>query len=441
VAHAAGRFGRLLVSDLAGAALATRAALEPLERLFLTTAYRATILADLGRLSDAVALAEELRPLVFSDRRVEAGAYHLARVTALIHQGRFGEALRACDQADTGLAEQRAGIDPYDRAMGEAGSLFSRAIALAFRGHPRWQAEQARLLAAADAFDLDFARMTARVVMSVACSVRGDRPAAQQTLQAYLDHYRTLGRAAHAYRVYPWIALCELEGGHLAAARAHIETYRQSAPAGYFREGLGAYLEGELLLAAGDGAAAEARLSQALGWARDRAAASVLLESRSRLGLGEVALLGDRPDEAAGHAQRVLELSGAAATRCERDRIRARRLLGRAHQARGDVAGARPELDAALLLCHAADSPLEWALSHAALAALARQAGVWSDEAGHRREAERRFQSLGHEVLARRLRPGPAAGRVLVDPPPTTGDEGLEGATRADRPRRRHPSR
>jgi tetratricopeptide (TPR) repeat protein len=451
----AGALGRYARTALAAQSDRQRAALQPLERFFLTTTYRATLLADLGRLNDALDLAEELRPLVLSPRRVEAGAYQLSRVTALIHQGRFGLAMQACEAADTGLAEQRAGIDPYDRAMGEAGVLFSRAVTLAFRGHPAWQAEHARLLAAADRFDLEFARMTARVVMTVASAVRGDRHTAHETLQAYLAHYRTLGRAAHAYRVYPWMALVELEAGQLAAARAHLETFRQGAPAGYFGDGMGAYLEGELLLAAGDPAGAVAPLERALTWARHPSTESLFLGSRARLGLGEAALALGRPDQAVAHAEAVLAAAGAAPSRCERDHVRARRLLGRGRLATGDAASARPELGAALVLCHAVDSPLECALTHAAHAALAAETADWSGEAAHRREAERHFQALGNDVAARRLRRRPAGTGMAPDAaaatgPDRAGDADPQGGvtpgdvtpsdvTRADRPvRRRH---
>jgi hypothetical protein len=427
LAGALGRYARSALAERSGRQQgdSQRAALEPLARFFLTTAYRCTVLADLGRMNDALDLAEELRPLVLSPRRVEAGAYQLSRVTALIHQGRFGLAMQACLAADTGLAEQRAGLDSYDRAMGEAGVLFSRAVTLAFRGHPAWQAEHARLLEAADRFDLDFARMTARVVMAVASSVRGDRHAAQETLHAYLAHYRTLGRAAHAYRVYPWMALVELEAGQLAAARGHLETFRQGAPAGYFADGMGSYLEGEMLLAVGDPAAAEAALERALRWAREPSADSVFLGSRARLAMGEAALALGRPAAAATHSAAVLEAAGAASSRCERDRVRARRLLGKARAADGDTESARSQLQAALQLCHAVDSPLEWALTHAARATLASEMGASSDEAVHRREAERHFQALGNDIAARRLRTRPAPGSTAASVP--------DRADRADR--------
>ena len=61
--------------------------------------------------------------------------------------------------------------------------------------------------------------------------------------------------------------MAELEAGHLAAGRATLERYLDVAPAGYFREGLGGYVAGEMGLCAGDAIEAERGFGRALDWA------------------------------------------------------------------------------------------------------------------------------------------------------------------------------
>jgi tetratricopeptide (TPR) repeat protein len=246
---------------------------------------------------------------------------------------------------------------------------------------------------------------------------RGEEAGVAAARDEFLGHYRKLGRSPHSeLRLAHQTALWHLGAGRFAEAAAVIRQVEETEPPSFFTVGWGAYLSGELARARGRAGEAQEAYRDAITYAERAEVRSTAMRTRALVGLAE-ALCDAKPGvlrlrraeggatatlrPALEAAELALKLALEPETRNELEEVRARRALGRASAAAGDLRKARACMEAALAAAAVLENPLERAHGLVALAELERVRDDQEATQQRLREAAEIYRALGNEHRAR----------------------------------------
>jgi hypothetical protein len=459
--------GRLLGAKLRGEGLGKDGLRDVVGKHFVTSGLLAACQAMTGDLEGALAVAAELRNIAVDETKVPFAVTQVARMVPLVHQGRYAEIERAVEGALRVLdLDRETPVDPHDRATAICALDLHMALQYALRSRREFLDWYERYRLHADEHEIPFHQMYCRFTRLVWHVGRGEDGAALAARDEFLGHYRKLGRSPHSeLRLAHQTALCHVAAGRWAEAGEVVRRVQETEPPSFFSVGWGAYLEGELARARGRAADAQEAYRDALAYADRAEVRSTAMRVRALVGLAD-ALCDAQPGalrlrraegvapgvlrSAAEAAEAALALASAAETRNELDALRARRALGRARAAMGDLAQARAALEEALGAARALGNPIEQAHGQVALAELERLRDDSAAVQALLRAAAEAYRALGNDHRARdAARAADTTGearddtspRIVLPPPgarpgggdgPDDGDEQVPTFVRVD---------